>query len=201
MLDILAKHPSTAHFISTEAGAAVCRRRSAAGADRPHGEDIPRYHGDIREVMSTMLTSKEFFSQGAYQAKVKTPFEMIVSAVRATGRRGRLRVSAGQPDRAAWAASLSEAGADRLFERQCRMDQFRVAAGAHEFRAGSDAEQGAGNQGGSGAISTDDPAHTARLMLFTDPTAPTRDAIEKAIAEQKAKNPKPRHRRRWWRVW
>jgi len=32
-----------------------------------------------------MLTSDEFFSQAAYRAKVKTPFEMIVSAVRATG--------------------------------------------------------------------------------------------------------------------
>jgi len=35
--------------------------------------------------MRTMLTSEEFFSQAAYRAKVKTPFEMIVSAVRATG--------------------------------------------------------------------------------------------------------------------
>ena len=34
---------------------------------------------------TTMLGSKEFFSQGAYQAKVKSPFEMIVSAVRVTG--------------------------------------------------------------------------------------------------------------------
>jgi len=42
-------------------------------------------NGDIREVMKTMLTSDEFFSQAAYRAKVKTPFEMIVSAVRATG--------------------------------------------------------------------------------------------------------------------
>src|SRR5450755_3002174 len=41
--------------------------------------------GDIRAVLDTLFTSKEFFSQGAYRAKVKTPFEMIVSAVRATG--------------------------------------------------------------------------------------------------------------------
>jgi len=42
-------------------------------------------NGDIREVMKTMLTSDEFFSQTAYRAKVKSPLEMIVSAVRATG--------------------------------------------------------------------------------------------------------------------
>jgi uncharacterized protein (DUF1800 family) len=31
-----------------------------------------------------MITSPEFWSQGAYQAKIKTPFEMVVSALRAT---------------------------------------------------------------------------------------------------------------------
>ena len=37
---------------------------------------------DIRAMLETMLGSKQFFSQGAYRAKVKTPFETIVSAVR-----------------------------------------------------------------------------------------------------------------------
>ena len=37
--------------------------------------------------MQTMLESKEFFSAGAYHAKVKTPLEMIASAVRATDAR------------------------------------------------------------------------------------------------------------------
>ncbi len=39
--------------------------------------------GDIREVMKTMLASKEFWSEGAYRAKVKSPFEMVASSVRA----------------------------------------------------------------------------------------------------------------------
>ena len=41
--------------------------------------------GDIRAVLATMIDSPEFFSEGAYRAKLKTPFEMMVSAVRATG--------------------------------------------------------------------------------------------------------------------
>jgi uncharacterized protein (DUF1800 family) len=41
--------------------------------------------GDLREVLHTMFTSPEFFSEGAWQAKVKSPFEMVVSAVRALG--------------------------------------------------------------------------------------------------------------------
>jgi uncharacterized protein (DUF1800 family) len=40
--------------------------------------------GNLRQVIRTMLTAPEFWSEGAYRAKVKTPFEMIVSAIRAT---------------------------------------------------------------------------------------------------------------------
>ena len=36
----------------------------------------------------------------------------------------------------------------------------------------------------------EDTTHHARLMLFTNPTASTREAIDKAIADQKTKNPK-----------
>ena len=36
--------------------------------------------GDIREVVRTILTSPEFFSAEAYRAKVKSPFEFVVSA-------------------------------------------------------------------------------------------------------------------------
>jgi uncharacterized protein (DUF1800 family) len=41
--------------------------------------------GDLREVTRTILTSREFLSADADGAKVKTPFEFVVSAVRATG--------------------------------------------------------------------------------------------------------------------
>jgi uncharacterized protein (DUF1800 family) len=41
--------------------------------------------GDLRAVLETMFTSPEFFSEGAWQAKVKSPLEMVVSAVRAVG--------------------------------------------------------------------------------------------------------------------
>jgi uncharacterized protein (DUF1800 family) len=40
--------------------------------------------GDLREVMRTMFRSQEFWVPEAYRAKVKTPFEFIVSAIRAT---------------------------------------------------------------------------------------------------------------------
>src|SRR3989442_8101789 len=41
--------------------------------------------GDIREMLRTIFTSAEFNSKEAYRAKIKSPFELAVSAVRATG--------------------------------------------------------------------------------------------------------------------
>jgi len=41
--------------------------------------------GDIRAVMSTMIYSPEFWSRTAFRAKVKTPFELVASTVRALG--------------------------------------------------------------------------------------------------------------------
>jgi len=41
--------------------------------------------GDIREVLRTMINSREFWSPQYYRVKVKTPFEFVVSALRATG--------------------------------------------------------------------------------------------------------------------
>jgi uncharacterized protein (DUF1800 family) len=41
-------------------------------------------HGDIRQVLSTMFRSPEFWSRDAYRAKLKTPLEFVVSSLRAT---------------------------------------------------------------------------------------------------------------------
>src|SRR5437870_9537485 len=40
---------------------------------------------DISEVLKTLFHSPEFWAPDAYRAKVKTPLEFIVSAVRANG--------------------------------------------------------------------------------------------------------------------
>jgi len=85
VLDILARHPSTARFISKKlAQKFVADDPPPALLDRM-AKTFHDTDGDIRAVMTTMVNSPEFFSQGAWQAKVKTPFELVVSAVRASG--------------------------------------------------------------------------------------------------------------------
>jgi uncharacterized protein (DUF1800 family) len=83
VLDIVARHPSTARFIATK----LCRRFVS---DSPSpalvakaAATFTRSNGDIRQVLWTILTSPEFFSRAAYRTKVKSPFEVVVSALRA----------------------------------------------------------------------------------------------------------------------
>jgi len=84
-IDILARHPSTAKFISRKlAERFVADDPPQSLVDRM-AQTFTRTDGDLRAVLQTMFTSPEFFSEGAWEAKVKSPFEMVVSAVRAMG--------------------------------------------------------------------------------------------------------------------
>jgi uncharacterized protein (DUF1800 family) len=83
VLDILARSPATARFISFKlARRFVSDTPSKALVD--HAAQVYlKTDGDIREVLRAIITSPEFFSQQAFHTKVKTPFEVVVSAMRA----------------------------------------------------------------------------------------------------------------------
>jgi uncharacterized protein (DUF1800 family) len=83
VLDIVARHPSTAHYIALKLSRRfVSDTPPAALVDRA-AATFTRTDGDIREVVRTILTSPEFFSHAAYRSKIKSPFELVVSALRA----------------------------------------------------------------------------------------------------------------------
>ncbi len=84
VLHMLATGPQTAHFISLKlAQRFVSDDPPPALVDRM-AKTFAKKKGDIREVLSTLFHSPEFWSDGAYHAKVKTPLEFVASAVRAT---------------------------------------------------------------------------------------------------------------------
>ena len=83
LLDYLATHPATARFVSW-------RLAQRFVADDPPARIVDRMAstflgtgGDLREVMRTMVSSAEFWAEAFGAGKVKTPFELVVSAIRA----------------------------------------------------------------------------------------------------------------------
>jgi len=185
VISILAHHPSTAHFISLRlAQRFVADNPPPSLVDRM-ADTFMKTGGDLREVMETMLYSGEFWSPGCYRAKVKTPFEMVVSAVRATGadvtsafllnnqiqRLGEPLYRKVEPNgypiaNADWVSSAS------LLDRM----NFALAL-AHDRVPGVKVDLAKWV-----AIGKNDPMEIARTILEQDPSEQTRSAIEKMLS-------------------
>ncbi|MEO8216793.1 MAG: DUF1800 domain-containing protein, partial [Acidobacteriota bacterium] len=85
MIYILAHHPATAHHIAFQ----LCQRLVA---DDPPAALVDRVaktflatDGDLRQTVRAIVSSPEFFDPIYYRAKMKSPFEYVVSSLRATG--------------------------------------------------------------------------------------------------------------------
>jgi uncharacterized protein (DUF1800 family) len=184
VLNLLAHHPATAHSISLQ----LAKRFVADDPPPALVERMSRTFlakdGDLREVMRTMINSSEFWSMGAYQAKVKTPFEMVVSAIRASPASldsafalGNEIQKLGEPlYRKIEPTGYSSANAEwmssgSLLERM----NFAIAL-AHNRVPGVRLDTATWQSEAQG-----DPMQIAHTLLDADPSAPTRKAIQKAI--------------------
>ena len=85
VLDLLAAHPSTARFISTKLARRFVSDDPPPALVERMARTFLESEGDIRRVLRTLFSSEEFWSPEALKAKVKTPFEFVASAARATG--------------------------------------------------------------------------------------------------------------------
>ena len=185
VLDILARHPSTARFISKKLAQRFV-------ADDPPQRLIDKMaktfrdkNGDIREVMKAMLTSDEFFSQTAYRAKVKTPFEMIVSAVRATGAQvdfafplARQIANLGEPlYRKLEPTGYSDANSEWVNSAALLARMNFALALAQNKVPGSKLDA---------SLFNGSPEEVARQVLFTDAQPETLAAIDKQVKSAKA---------------
>jgi uncharacterized protein (DUF1800 family) len=84
VLDLLAKHPSTAQFISYKLAQRFVSDDPPDSLVESMSETFLKTGGDIPSVLRTMLGSEEFWSPDVVRAKIKTPLEFVVSALRAT---------------------------------------------------------------------------------------------------------------------
>jgi uncharacterized protein (DUF1800 family) len=85
LLHHLAISPQTAHFISLKLAQRFVSDDPPAALVERMAKTFEKKKGDIREVLTTLFHSPEFWADASYRAKVKTPLEFIASAVRATG--------------------------------------------------------------------------------------------------------------------
>jgi uncharacterized protein (DUF1800 family) len=84
VIDILARHPSTAKFISKKLAQRFVSDDPPQTLMDRMADTFTKTDGDIRAVLQTLFSSVEFSSEGAWQAKMKSPLEFAVSAVRAS---------------------------------------------------------------------------------------------------------------------
>jgi uncharacterized protein (DUF1800 family) len=186
VIDILAHQPATAHFLSLRLAQRFVADDPPPSLVNRMANTFEKTGGDIREVMRTLLSSPEFWSQGAYQAKVKSPFEMIVSAVRATDADvtsasvlGNILQRLGEPlYRKIEPTGYPSANAEWV-SSAALLDRMNFAlALAHNRVAGVKV-----NMDPWMAMTRRDPLELARYLLEQNPTDQTRQAIEKALGD------------------
>jgi uncharacterized protein (DUF1800 family) len=84
-LEMLAHEPATARFVSTKLAQRFVSDTPPPALVDAMARTFLESDGDIKAVLGTMLGAPEFWDVKEYRAKVKTPLEFTVSALRATG--------------------------------------------------------------------------------------------------------------------
>jgi len=81
-LDILARSPATAHHISFQLAQYFVSDNPSPKLVDALAKTFHDTDGDIREVLRTLFKSDEFWASDSAQAKFKSPYEYVVSALR-----------------------------------------------------------------------------------------------------------------------
>ncbi|MCA1567569.1 MAG: DUF1800 domain-containing protein [Acidobacteria bacterium] len=103
VLDILSKHPSTAKFIATKLARRFVSDNPTPALVERIASAYTKSDGDIRTTLRAIFASPEFNAPENYRAKIKTPFELAISAVRSLGGE-----TTGAPALHQWIARMGE---------------------------------------------------------------------------------------------
>jgi uncharacterized protein (DUF1800 family) len=85
VLDILVAHPSTAKFVATKLVRKFVSDEPDPALVKRVADAFHNSKGDIKTTLRALFSSPEFNSAEARRAKIKTPFELTVSALRTLG--------------------------------------------------------------------------------------------------------------------
>ena len=188
VLDLLAHHPATAQFIARSLAIRFVSDDPPQTLVTKMANTFTSTEGDLREVMRTMLAAPEFWAPAAFRAKVKSPLEMVVSALRAVN---------GEVEMATSIAGLMNQLGEPLYRKQeptgysnrggdwmnsasllARMNFALALAQAKVPGVKVDAARFAG-----------DPRQIEQSLLLTEPSPEALASIQAGLGEQK--DPKP----------
>lgn len=85
VLDILVNSDATAKFIAKKLAVKFVSDNPSPALVGRVADAFHRSHGDIKTTLRALFTDKEFYAPENYKAKIKTPFELAVSSIRAVG--------------------------------------------------------------------------------------------------------------------
>lgn len=83
VIDILVSSPATARFIARKLAVKFVSDEPSDALVERVADAFSRSKGDIKTTLSALFSDPEFFAPANYRAKIKTPFEVAVSAIRA----------------------------------------------------------------------------------------------------------------------
>lgn len=85
VLDMLVASPQTAHFIAKKLAVKFVSDNPSEDLVNRVADAFHKSNGDIKTTLRALFNDKEFFAPQNYRAKIKSPFELAVSSIRALG--------------------------------------------------------------------------------------------------------------------
>jgi uncharacterized protein (DUF1800 family) len=85
VIDILVAHPSTAKHIARKLAIKFVNDKPSEDLVKRVAAAFTSSKGDIRATLRALFSDREFFAPENYRSKIKTPFELAVSSIRALG--------------------------------------------------------------------------------------------------------------------
>jgi uncharacterized protein (DUF1800 family) len=192
VIEILARHPSTAKFIATKLARRFVSDTPPEKLVLRVAEVYTRTDGDIRAMVRAILTSPEFLSAEAYRAKMKSPFELAASAIRALG-----GATNGAPPLQRFVARMGEPlyqcqpptgypdSAEQWVNTGALLERLNFALALASNRIDGTAVDVAGvGGGGSGGDSTQVAKRALTALIGSDVSAETRALVVRQLEEK-----------------
>jgi len=85
VIDMLVDSPYTAKFIAKKLAVKFVSDNPSDALVQRIADAFHSSHGDIKTTLRAIFTSPEFFAPENYRAKIKTPYELAITSIRALG--------------------------------------------------------------------------------------------------------------------